>query len=247
MCWMTAMSVLLWIKFRAIRAPTAVRTVSHGALGGFKDKRFKWYGLVAWGIPVAMTLVTTLMQLLPEEATCGLVVPGIGSKRGCFLDSKGYAQLVYLYVILLPVIAANFAMFCGFTYNLLWGLWAPDKIQMQSSGSLMQRKQYTTVVKMFFVLGVTWSFEIIAYVLGHVYKECNEGANVIISIFRVITTLQGVWMFLVISVDHKRVGRSLHTAVRKLTSTGTEVMEMESKMSDTAARQQRRQSSGSGK
>ena len=91
--------------------------------------------------------------------------------------------------------------FLLFLWSLLCGVWsnnANDPVVAQQTQQKMR-----VVVKMFFVMGVTWIAEFISWLLSytigskHVYK--------IIFPFQVINSLQGLFMFLVIYFDQARI------------------------------------------
>ena len=204
MCWLNAMSFVIWNNFRSMKARRPRLVYQERPLSGFKDPAFKWYACYAWGIPLIIFIVTLSMQLLPEDQVAnGVIVPEIGASR-CFLQDY-WATLVYFHVVSIPVLVGNVFFFIFFTYNLMCGLWA------NKSGDPVLRARNTahfkTVVKMFFALGLTWTCEFVSWILEWGYGKTNPASFRFSSIFKVLNALQGFIMFCVIVCNSSTVKR----------------------------------------
>jgi len=123
-----------------------------------------------------------------------------------------------MYAFVGPILLVNLLMFCVFTYSLIWGIWAKGKAKLGKNHRATQKAQYITVVKMFFVLGVTWICEVVSHGLGWKYGDSSETVNVLTAIFTVINSLRGVIMFFVIVVDNARLS-AVGKTIRKLSRT----------------------------
>ena len=90
--WLSALGHCVWKSFRRIKPPT--QNLQSSIKLGIYNKKYKWYALYAWGCP---SLVTILMQYLPEEMTDGYHTPGIG-ENSCTLHHK-WGKLVYFHIV----------------------------------------------------------------------------------------------------------------------------------------------------
>ena len=171
---------------------------------GWRHKRFKFYALYSWGGPFLISLVTILMQALPEHVTEGSVTPKVGDTR-CFLGDR-WAMIFYLNIIILPVGLINILFFISSMYNLLCGLWSN-----RSGDPVMkaqQKSMYKTVIKMFFAMGITWFAEAISHVLEWAYKP--QDVKYIVLFFKIINSLQGLILFCVIVFDSAMIDKIKH-------------------------------------
>ena len=121
MYWLNAMCFDVWSNFHHMKAPKRISEVG-GKLNGFKHPKFKKYALYGWGIPLCVTTVTLIMQLLPSEYTEGYVTPGIG-ETSCSLRS-GMAKFYYQFFIAGIALLSTVVLFGLFVWNLCCGVWA---------------------------------------------------------------------------------------------------------------------------
>ncbi|TRY77264.1 hypothetical protein TCAL_04042, partial [Tigriopus californicus] len=192
--WLNAMGFDIWTTFRQMKT---LPDPSHAT--GWKHKKFKWYALYSWGAPILVVVVTIAMQYSPMADDTHVVYPGIGKMR-CFLDS-GWPSVFYLHIIILPLLILNVLFFISSTWNLCCGIWADN------SGDPMLRAQnktkYTTVVKMFFAMGLTWIAEQVSFLLETIYHPSE--VKYVTTVFKIINSLQGFTMFCVIYFDAKNI------------------------------------------
>ena len=71
MLWLNSMAFELWLKFRKLRTFTSQRLSAGQNLSGWRNPKFKWYAMYAWGVPLFISLITILMQHLPENFSKG--------------------------------------------------------------------------------------------------------------------------------------------------------------------------------
>ena len=207
MCWLNAMSLVIWKNFRKIRASLSNNGRLCRPLQGFKDSRFKWCALYAWGLPLIIFGVTLTMQLLPDVPDWA-IKPDIGARR-CFLEDY-WATLVYFHVVSIPVLVGNILFFIFFAHNLMCGIWSNrsgDPVLRDQSSAHIQ-----AVVKMFFALGLTWVCDFISWILEWHYGRNNPDTFRFSSIFKVLNALQGFIMFTVIVVDGNFFRKCCHAS-----------------------------------
>lgn len=184
---------------------------------GFYDSQFKKYAIFSWGCPLIVTLVTLVIQHLPSEWTKSIIRPDIGVTQ-CYFGSKK-AELFYFHIINAPILLANLMFFLLFLWNMTCGTWANH--DGEYAMSQQNKKKVRAVIKLFFVLGITWIAEIVswglewAYGPEKVYKE--------VFVFQLINALQGLVMFCVIYLDGTRMQSLWNNFRRPSTSFATNV------------------------
>ena len=72
MMWLNAMAFEMWSKFRRLRNISSKQTLSSKNNIGWKNPKYKWYAMYAWGCPAFISIVTILIQHLPEKQTQGM-------------------------------------------------------------------------------------------------------------------------------------------------------------------------------
>ena len=72
MMWLNAMAFEMWSKFRRLRNISSKQTLSSKNNIGWKNPKCKWYVMYAWGCPAFISIVTILIQHLPEKQTQGM-------------------------------------------------------------------------------------------------------------------------------------------------------------------------------
>lgn len=201
--WLNAMSINIWNDFRRM-TPINTNRGQGSPRSGIFHPRFKWYALYAWGLPFIILAVTILMQHLPSDTTKQAYVPGIG-RLYCFLNEK-YATLFYFHIISAPILLANVVLFLCFIYNFFFGVWAMTVTNVTDQTLREQnRTKLHTAVKMFFVMGLTWTAEVLDWALGWAYG--SHRVYHVTVVFNAINALQGLTMFCVIYFDSTRLKR----------------------------------------
>ena len=103
------MSATFWLNAIGFNVWNSFRKFENSSLGGNKlgifDRRFKWYALYAWGCPMICTIVTVIIQNLPDhviDSNPNLILPKIGKDSVCTLEPQ-WAKLYYFHIINGPV------------------------------------------------------------------------------------------------------------------------------------------------
>ncbi|CAK1551200.1 unnamed protein product [Leptosia nina] len=147
------------------------RTFSHGYRGSSnkrrEKKRFGLYALYAWGVPAVLTSITIAMQF-SQDLPINIVTPGFGSQRCWFAD--WLSELVYFFIPVFLIVICNVVLFTITAYRIrsikqetaiLKG------VESARSDKLKKDKQrYALYLKLFVVMGVNWSVEVISFAVG---------------------------------------------------------------------------------
>ncbi|VVC86620.1 unnamed protein product [Leptidea sinapis] len=132
-----------------------------------ENKRFLLYAAYAWGVPAILTTITIVMQF-SENISPGVITPGFGSRR-CWFDDW-LSELVYFFIPVFVLIICNVTLFTITAYRIrsikqetaiLKGAESArsDKIHKD-------KQRYGLYLKLFVVMGVNWSVEVISFAVG---------------------------------------------------------------------------------
>ena len=72
MMWLNAMAFEMWSKFRRLRNISSKQALSSKNDIGWNNPKYKWYAMYAWGCPAFISIVTILIQHLPEKQIQGM-------------------------------------------------------------------------------------------------------------------------------------------------------------------------------
>ncbi|XP_055387145.1 G-protein coupled receptor Mth2-like isoform X2 [Condylostylus longicornis] len=155
--WLSVISFDLWWNFRG----------THGR--NLRDsKKFYIFALYAWGLAATCTGITIIAQLtdyLPQNFK-----PGIGDEDYCWLDVlRNYSAFAYFYGPILAIITFNIIMFIITSTKIhhVQREVARMIAREDSRKNLRTEKdQYGLFLRLFIVMGATWSMEIISYLVG---------------------------------------------------------------------------------
>ncbi|CAH0585607.1 unnamed protein product [Chrysodeixis includens] len=156
--WLNVMCFDIWRTFSGYRG---------GSMNKRREKkRFLLYGLYAWGMPLVLTSLTAAMQFsdLPDH----IIKPGLGNRRCWFAD--WLSDLVYFFGPVLVLVVSNIIFF-SVTAHRIRSIRQETAIlkgaESSRSDKLKKDKQrYGLYLKLFMVMGVNWSVELISFVVG---------------------------------------------------------------------------------
>ncbi|XP_061397128.1 G-protein coupled receptor Mth2-like [Musca vetustissima] len=159
--WLNVISFDLWHNFRGTR----------GINRSLEKKRFIMYSLYSWGIPVLCLLATWYIQEyvdMPEHLKDDLK-PGIGGGHYCWINMTTWAGFIYFFTPIMFIIVANIIMFVmtALKIHRVQKEMARIMAKEDSTRNLKKEKdKFGLFLRLFLVMGVTWSLEIISYFVG---------------------------------------------------------------------------------
>ena len=103
--WLSALGHFYWNSFRKIKAIKRQNTSGINKKWGIFHPRYKWYALYSWGCPTIVTIVTIIIQYLPEDKTKQIWTPGIGFES-CFF-TRDLATIFYFHIINAPLLVSH--------------------------------------------------------------------------------------------------------------------------------------------
>ncbi|XP_051860301.1 G-protein coupled receptor Mth2 isoform X2 [Drosophila albomicans] len=160
--WLNVISFDLWHNFRGTR----------GVNRFHEKKRFLLYSLYSWGSALVFLIFTFSAQ---EYSDWPLEVkPGIGGGEYCWLDMTNWSAMIYFFGPIIIIIGANTTMFVmtAFKIHGVQREMARIIAREDSTKNLRTEKDNNPIrfglfLRLFIIMGVTWSSEIISYFVGN--------------------------------------------------------------------------------
>lgn len=193
-CWL---SVISFDLFYNILTPSGRRN---------EKKRLVLYSVYAWGsalILVGLTYAAQQSSFIPHDWK-----PQIGSAERCWLQVRvGWSALLYFYGPTILIIGFNTAMFI-LTARRINAVQKETKRMLErkeSQRSIRSEKdKFGIFLRLFIVMGVTWSMEIASYIVG---EETFFSKFFILT--DILNAIQGFLIF-VLFVMRKKIKQYLH-------------------------------------
>ena len=141
--WMTVISYELARTF--LRASQLKQTETKAV----KGRMFLLYMLIGWGLPTAMTGVSTIVNYTTDYI-------GYGEDGFCWIGHTESFYALFLAPVALSILT-NGVLFCITTYLLFRAQWSEAKLQKQKTNPY-----FRIYVSIFSVTGLTWVFGFVA-------------------------------------------------------------------------------------
>ncbi|XP_045536560.1 G-protein coupled receptor Mth2 [Papilio machaon] len=155
--WLNVMCFDIWRTFSGYRGSSNKRR---------EKKRFVLYGAYAWGLPFILTIITITMQF--ADVPNNIITPGFGAMRCWF--TNWMSELVYFLSPVLVLVVCNVVLF-SVTAHRIRSIRQETAIlkgaESARSDKLKRDKQrFGLYLKLFMVMGVNWTVEIISFSVG---------------------------------------------------------------------------------
>lgn len=161
------------------------------------------------GVPLLITIVTALVD---NFGSCGSTLPNIG-RYHCFVGSDPYtkgevsfffsSEFLYFYMFLLLIIIVNSLCFFITGYYLI-SHWTEVKTIRSNNSGDTHWNHALVVAKIFLIMGLTWTLELISAALDHYPYNANTNSypysSEVIIVLDVLNLLTGVIIFFVLVV-----------------------------------------------
>ncbi|CAK1580414.1 unnamed protein product [Parnassius mnemosyne] len=174
--WLNVMCFDIWRTFSGYRGSSNKRR---------EKKRFALYGMYAWGVPVILTVATIAMQF--ADVPDNIITPGFAYRR-CWFDNW-LSELVYFFTPVLVLVVCNVVLF-SVTAHRIRSIKQETAIlkgaESARSDKLTKDKQrYALYLKLFVVMGVNWTVEIISFSVGgsNWYWILIDISNIVLGLF----------------------------------------------------------------
>ncbi|XP_032290197.1 G-protein coupled receptor Mth isoform X1 [Drosophila virilis] len=184
--WLTVISFDLWSSFRSNNYNVQRYTPRY---------RFLIYSLYAWGVAALLTLIVIIVDYKLDDNDDDELfwMPGVGLYN-CWVKTHDWSALLYFHGPMALQILFNIIMFILTAIRIL-----EVKRDLQNVAAHGEREQrlnserqtYTLFMRLFVIMGVTWTFEIFAY-----FAQNQKILEKIFSFFDYINCAQGVIIFI---------------------------------------------------
>ncbi|XP_049545484.1 G-protein coupled receptor Mth2-like isoform X2 [Anopheles darlingi] len=152
--WLNIMSFDIYWTFGGSRGRTTER------------RKFLYYSLYAWGVPVLFLSLVIIFD--HTELISYNLRPNVG-EEGCFLKEEKLTQFLYMYLPLLSLVTANIYFFAITAIRIYQAEKA--NVGMMTGNSRRHTKyekdrmRFGLYLRLFTIMGVTWSLEIISWLV----------------------------------------------------------------------------------
>lgn len=154
------------------------------------------YLIYAYGLPLLMLIIA----LAAHHAPGNHIKPGIGDSV-CWFQGRD-AIWAYFYGPILFLLILNVIFFC-WTIKALW----KDCRTVQNCSSKVKSLKYKCLlyVKLFFIMGLSWIFEVLSFA----FDDREHFIRYVWNVTDFINSMQGVLIFLILIIFRKRAVREL--------------------------------------
>ncbi|XP_016955241.1 probable G-protein coupled receptor Mth-like 2 isoform X1 [Drosophila biarmipes] len=190
------------------------------------ENRFLAYNCYAWGMSVALTVVTFLADKFVENQDWN---PRMGALGFCWIYTKEWSAMLYFFGPILVLILFNMTLFILMAIPLISSKRALRKFARKEGRKqkLKSDKQnYALFLRLFVVMGLTWSLEIISYLVQNtkwakallVADYLNWSLGLVIFVVFIMRTSTLDLLKMQILPKHQRSGLSIKSKVSRTTT-----------------------------
>ncbi|KFB50581.1 AGAP006215-PA-like protein [Anopheles sinensis] len=207
LCYLSLMSSFFWLNLMAFDI--------YWTFGGHRRRTtdpglFRMYCGYAYGFPVLFLLVALLADY--SDLMDVKLRPGFGDGQ-CLFKSEQLISFVYLYLPLVVLVSVNMFFFISTAVKIAIIERATATALQGESGRhgayANERNRFGLYVRLFVVMGITWTFEFVTWVIGernwmvHMADICNCVSGVFI--FFLFVWKRKVWLLLQQRLRGKKV------------------------------------------
>ncbi|XP_018352126.1 PREDICTED: G-protein coupled receptor Mth2-like [Trachymyrmex septentrionalis] len=182
--WLNVTCFDIWWTFRELR--------SHRRGGNhYEKKKLIIYSSYAWGVTIILNVICAIVDNIPNPPE-NLIRPEICEKK--FWYGENAAKTYYFYVPVGITIISNVFFFICTTLTILYQKihTASEMKDSESKRHEENKQRFNMYLKLFIVMGITWVFEILSWVIGTTIVPVF-----VWYVFDVINSLQGLIIFIV--------------------------------------------------
>ena len=175
--WLSTMAYFMFRSFQAMKDTSAQRLQRRKY--GFFHPDFKFYALYAFGCPAIVSIVTLVLQHVPNQDS--FIAPRIGEFTCLLGQSRGgldNPHLWYFNIINIFPTIAILVFFGIFLWQFL-GYWSKntDRFLSDKEKAKKRRQRMKVVVKMFLVMGLTWVADQVSWMISEYYGDFEKFLN----------------------------------------------------------------------
>ncbi|XP_051170360.1 G-protein coupled receptor Mth2-like isoform X2 [Leptopilina boulardi] len=196
--WLNVMCFDIWWTFSGFR-------LSHGSFNQRENRKFIMYTIYAWGCSLILTLLCCVMETLPNIPD--YIIKPEFSKDKCWFQEE-LAKGIYFYCPMGVTVLTNICLFISTSIKISKHK-KDTTCHLKSSESRRHddsKQWFNLYLKLFIVMGINWSMEIISWLL-------NDEPSWIFYITDIMNSLQGFTIF-IIFVCKKKIKQLLLRRLR---------------------------------
>ncbi|XP_034480802.1 G-protein coupled receptor Mth-like isoform X1 [Drosophila innubila] len=184
--WLTVISFDLWNSFRGNNYTVRRHTNMY---------RFFMYSLYAWGAAALLTIIIIIVDhSLDRDNDENLPwLPGV-AMYNCWVKTNDWSAMIYFHGLMALQIIFNMTMFILTAIRIVEVKKELKSLNLPEAREKHMRSDNQTFrmfVRLFVIMGITWTFEIFAYLLQN-----NASWESVLKIFDYINCAQGVIIFI---------------------------------------------------
>ncbi|XP_022917473.1 G-protein coupled receptor Mth2-like isoform X7 [Onthophagus taurus] len=192
--WMNSSCIDIWLTFSGIKGITGQRTQER--------KRFIYYCLYSWGLPLIMTSIVVVMTM--EHLKDSIFFTAIGDGQCWF--KNGLSTGIYFYFPIAILLITNIVLF-AITALKIRNVQRDTKVlnAKDSSKHEKDKQRFNLYIKLLFAMGVNWSMEVISWLvqwqsnnvptyIWYITDFCNAMYGVLI--FFIFVFKKNIWIML---------------------------------------------------
>ncbi|XP_054276572.1 probable G-protein coupled receptor Mth-like 4 [Macrosteles quadrilineatus] len=187
--WLNVMCFDIWLVFSNMKP-----------VQGRQQRKFLYYSLYAWGVPMFIVGVSIAMDMIPGVPDTW-IKPRFGEQKCWFADNNG--TLLYFYLPIAVVVVTNLVMFVSTAIRLRAHTKTTKVLHSSESRRTNEsdRDRFHLYLKLFIIMGINWVMELVSFFVG--------GPKSVWFVTDLGNTLQGVLIF-IIFVCKRRILRLLN-------------------------------------
>lgn len=174
--WLTVISYDLWNSFRLNNSNFQGHTPQY---------RFGIYSLYVWGVAAVLTITVFIIDYTLDADNEDHLpwIPGV-ALYNCWIKTDDWSAMIYFYGPMSLQIIFNLIMF------VLTAVFILNVMEESQQRLKSEKKTYSLFVRLFVIMGVTWTFEIFSYLV-----QSHGVLAKIFLFFDYINCAQGVIIF----------------------------------------------------
>uniref|UniRef100_A0A336LUJ7 CSON004731 protein n=1 Tax=Culicoides sonorensis TaxID=179676 RepID=A0A336LUJ7_CULSO len=183
--WLNTMCFDIYWTFRGVRSNTSAK------------KNFMYYCVYAWGMASFITILALSIDISNVNQE---YKPGMYYTQTCFLSHNKLVEFLYLYMILLILVCSNITFFVVTALRIKRVQRETAAVVDAGNSGRHSRQNYDNYrfmlyLRLFIIMGVTWSMELLSWVISHDSPWFYASD--------LVNCLQGVLIFLLVVCNDK--------------------------------------------
>uniref|UniRef100_A0A336MK75 CSON002753 protein n=1 Tax=Culicoides sonorensis TaxID=179676 RepID=A0A336MK75_CULSO len=183
--WLNTMCFDIYWTFRGVRSNTSAK------------KNFMYYCVYAWGMASFITILALSIDISNVHQD---YKPGMYYTQTCFLSHNKLVEFLYLYMILLVLVCSNITFFVVTALRIKRVQRETAAVVDAGNSGRHSRQNYDNYrfmlyLRLFIIMGVTWSMELLSWVISHDSPWFYASD--------LVNCLQGVLIFLLVVCNDK--------------------------------------------